>query len=549
MPLMDALNTKRTWRYRLGSILAGNNRRTADVIAGADFAIAKGALTALNTSTFGTFDNAQFDNSVAITSGAAILTSANNPWTSAVVGQSIDVAGAGAAGATLRTTVAAYTSAGQITLTDNASTTVAPSSSSAAGLAIWGDLAVATFDPTPAYDSSGNQLDSGQLRETQKIITNITYVGAAGDAGYSNCTGAECAVGGVFYSVTADDDVIVFDGVALSTNVRVFMPESLTIQDGREITLVKMGGDGAHYLEPYNVVGSLQSAIGPANAIGAFTAPNLVVTYKFSLTKATWYIVRLCTPGNMFGFGDMERSLTAHAGGGVNSATALSKGKKVHRIDTCATAGDSVVLPAITDDLDSSNVAACKVGEVHVIANMGAAACQVFGGLYTGANTRDKVNGIAGATGISIPAGTVAYFVAEHDSTGASGDFSDWLAVLIPAAFNPAAPGAIGGTTPARVSATDFVGAVVNTAIAYQVLTTGDLILADVSGAGFTVTLEAAPAQGRTVTVKHVGGVDNTLTIGRNGKNIEGAAANITTAVPGEAITLQYDATYGWAIK
>lgn len=60
----------------------------------------------------------------AMTSGSAVFTSAGAGFTAADVGKPIVVGGAGAAGAKLRTTIAGYTSATQITLTDAAATTV-----------------------------------------------------------------------------------------------------------------------------------------------------------------------------------------------------------------------------------------------------------------------------------------------------------------------------------------------------------------------------------------------------------------------------------------
>lgn len=60
----------------------------------------------------------------AITSGAAVLTSASNPFASGDVGRNIIVRGAGTAGADLYTTIASYTNAGSVTLTANAGTTV-----------------------------------------------------------------------------------------------------------------------------------------------------------------------------------------------------------------------------------------------------------------------------------------------------------------------------------------------------------------------------------------------------------------------------------------
>ena len=61
---------------------------------------------------------------VSITSGAAVLTSANSIFSAADIGRTVRVLGAGAAGAALDTTISAYTSATQVTLAANASTTV-----------------------------------------------------------------------------------------------------------------------------------------------------------------------------------------------------------------------------------------------------------------------------------------------------------------------------------------------------------------------------------------------------------------------------------------
>jgi hypothetical protein len=73
------------------------------------------------------FNGAKVTNVVtdaAITSGAAILTSAKGRFRAADVGAAITVSGAGVAGATLTTTILTYTSATQVTLASNASTTV-----------------------------------------------------------------------------------------------------------------------------------------------------------------------------------------------------------------------------------------------------------------------------------------------------------------------------------------------------------------------------------------------------------------------------------------
>ena len=60
----------------------------------------------------------------AISSGSAALTTTSSSFTAADVGKQVEVPGAGASGATLATTIAAYTSATAVTLATNASTTV-----------------------------------------------------------------------------------------------------------------------------------------------------------------------------------------------------------------------------------------------------------------------------------------------------------------------------------------------------------------------------------------------------------------------------------------
>lgn len=72
----------------------------------------------------------------------------------------------------------------------------------------------------------------------------------------------------------------------------------------------------------------------------------------------------------------------------------------------------------------------------------------------------------------------------------------------------------------------------------------GDMVLCDTSGGTLTVTLPASPAKGDTIGVilKTSG---NNLTVDRNGKNIDGAASNLTISTAGTVRTLRYDGT-GW---
>lgn len=76
-------------------------------------------------------------------------------------------------------------------------------------------------------------------------------------------------------------------------------------------------------------------------------------------------------------------------------------------------------------------------------------------------------------------------------------------------------------------------------------------VLADTSGAAFTLTLPASPAVGDWVEIWDVTGDFNTnnLTVGRNGENIEGAAADYTENRADARIKFVYSgASRGWLI-
>ena len=108
----------------------------------------------------------------------------------------------------------------------------------------------------------------------------------------------------------------------------------------------------------------------------------------------------------LFTLTGVEDTLTAHAGGTQAAALALSATKNYHRISVCATAADSVALPAAT------------VGQAHFVRNDGVASCQVFG------TTPDTIDGVATATGVPLPAGAGRWFVcttaAKWTTTSAS---------------------------------------------------------------------------------------------------------------------------------
>ena len=64
------------------------------------------------------------------------------------------------------------------------------------------------------------------------------------------------------------------------------------------------------------------------------------------------------------------------------------------------------------------------------------------------------------------------------------------------------------------------------------------------SGSAFTITLPSSPSAGATVIVKNVGA--GTVTIGRNGSNIEGAAQDGTLESTKGMQVVYVDGTLGW---
>lgn len=101
-----------------------------------------------------------------------------------------------------------------------------------------------------------------------------------------------------------------------------------------------------------------------------------------------------------------EDTITAFATGGQTSATALSATKTFHRVSVCATAADSVKLPAAT------------VGQAHYLRNDGAAAMQVFG------QATETINGVASATGISQAVGMGVWYVCTTAGAWTTGPVS-----------------------------------------------------------------------------------------------------------------------------
>ncbi len=165
-------------RGKLVSMILGSRERTTALQSAMTAMVSKYSLASVNVATFGFLANADGDNMVAITNGSTALTSTTGRWKASDAGRTIHVAGAGVAGATLTTTIAAYVSAGAVTLTDAASTTVAPSVSSAGGVAVWGDPVSLTLAGDP-LKSGLDSLYAQSLNLTSLPTATVTSTGGS----------------------------------------------------------------------------------------------------------------------------------------------------------------------------------------------------------------------------------------------------------------------------------------------------------------------------------------------------------------------------------
>ena len=121
-----------------------------------------------------------------------------------------------------------------------------------------------------------------------------------------------------------------------------------------------------------------------------------------TMSIASLSVGKFVNTGAIFVPGSTATGLTAHAGGGQASALALTA--QYNRVDTVATAADSVKLPAPS-----------FIGqEVEVMNNAAANSMQVFG------SGTDTINGVATATGVAQAAGKFAMYKASSIGTAAA---------------------------------------------------------------------------------------------------------------------------------
>lgn len=124
----------------------------------------------------------------AITTGTPGLTSASNPFTAAMVGRFVQVNGAGAAGATLVTTILTYIGPGSVTLAANAGTTVAGATAriNLQKLGHTNKLNAAATNPSDALkDASHSAIGTNISDPDWKKDNGTIRFGSTGVIGYS----------------------------------------------------------------------------------------------------------------------------------------------------------------------------------------------------------------------------------------------------------------------------------------------------------------------------------------------------------------------------
>jgi len=107
------------------------------------------------------------------------------------------------------------------------------------------------------------------------------------------------------------------------------------------------------------------------------------------------------------------------------------------------------------------------------------------------------------------------------------------------------------GAINAAVTITSLTTTRVTKTASYTLTTADYAVDVDTTAGAVTITLPASPANGAQYNIAKITTDANVLTIGRNGKNLQGSAANVTTASGSRpSYTWQYDSTSaGWWLR
>ena len=174
-----------------------------------------------------------------------------------------------------------------------------------------------------------------------------------------------------------------------------------------------------------------------------------------------------------------------------------------------------------------------------------------------GKNLYYKLTGtLAGNRAVTMPDSAERVFIVEDATSRSSSNYT--LTVKTVSGTGLALP--VGSTTVLYSDGTNITGKLqtkgYHTPSATYTTVNGDQVLVNTSGSGIsaavTINLPASPAIGNEVTFIDSGNnlASNNLTVGRNGSNINGSAANLVVSANASAFTLVYvNATLGWVYK
>lgn len=184
-----------TARQMIVDIIVAKRERDAQTVASLQSIVTRFALTTMDFATFGLVNAPSGSNVCTATATSTSLLCSENAWTADDAGKTIYVQGAGTAGATHKTTIAAYVSPTEIVMTDPAVTTTL-SSNASVGIAVWGWDAVDQLDDDPQTNSGGKLQAIRQGNQTLAEIVAAAVAAATTPAGFFGDFGGTVAPAG-----------------------------------------------------------------------------------------------------------------------------------------------------------------------------------------------------------------------------------------------------------------------------------------------------------------------------------------------------------------
>ena len=280
---------------------------------------------------------------------------------------------------------------------------------------------------------------------------------------------------------------------------------------------------------------------------GTLVLPNTVVTTTGTQTLTNKTLTNVILTPTATTAGKIE--FLEGTNNGTNKVTLIGPASSADVTVTLPAATDTLVGKATTDTLTNKTLTAPKIGtsildtngnELFLLTATGSAVNELT---YANAATGNKPSFTAtgGDTNIGVsiqPKGSGTVTIDALTFPAADGSADQILTTngsgVLSFVDNS------GGTDWQAVKTGTYTAAA------------GEGIFANTTSGAWTLTLPASPAIGDEVSVVDYAGTfdTNNLTIGRNSKNIQGSAADLTVATERAGFTLVFtDNTQGWLLK